>query len=104
MGARTEYMKIGNAEVLNLENREVRSEQREQSPGGQEDTGRGHFHRGDRFRHSTIGTQWQPQSIDIGVSTMAEQEIRRSHSEQDLVTRQRQQQLARAAEFYTAVG
>ena len=42
----------------------------------------------------------------VGVSTMAEQEqeIRRSHSEQDLVTRQRQQQLARAAEFYTAVG
>ena len=40
----------------------------------------------------------------VGVSTESgqEQEIRRSHSEQDLVTRQ--QQLGRAAEFYTAVG
>ena len=42
----------------------------------------------------------------VGVSTDSgqEQEIRRSHSEQELVTRQHQQQLARAAEFYTAVG
>ena len=41
----------------------------------------------------------------VGVSTDSgqEQEIRRSHSDQELVTRH-QQQLARAAEFYTAVG
>ena len=31
-------------------------------------------------------------------------QLRRSHSDQDLLTRQRQEQLARAAEFYTAVG
>lgn len=55
---------IGNAEVLNLENREVTSVQGEPWPGGQEDAGRGAFHRGERFRHSTIGTQWHPQSID----------------------------------------
>ena len=120
---------IGNAEVLNLENREVTAVQGEQWPGGQyqERTGRGEsFHRGERFRHSTIGTQWQAQSIDgkiiyyqpppsmiillyltVGVSTMTEaghDQLRRSHSDQDLLTRQRQEQLARAAEFYTAVG
>ena len=56
---------IGNAEVLNLENREVTSMQGEQWPGGQENNGRGQsFQRGERFRHSTIGTQWHPQSID----------------------------------------
>ena len=66
---------IENAEVLNLENREVNSLQGEQWPGGheegrggayqREDHGRGGaFQRGDRHRHSTIGTQWQPQSID----------------------------------------
>ena len=76
---------IGNAEVLNLENREVTSQQGEQWPGGheegrggafqreepsrgafqREDHGRGGaFQRGERHRHSTIGTQWQPQSID----------------------------------------
>ena len=44
--------------------------------------------------------------LPVGVSTMGEagpdHQLRRSHSEQDLWTRQ--QQLARAAEFYTAVG
>ena len=77
---------IGNAEVLNLENREVTSMQEEQWPGRHEegggeafqredhrrggayqmeDHGRGGaFQRGERHRHSTIGTQWQPQSID----------------------------------------
>ena len=77
---------IGNAEVLNLENREVTSLQGEQWPRGheegrggayqredqgrggpyqREDQGRGGaFQREERHRHSTIGTQWQPQSID----------------------------------------
>ena len=61
---------IGNAEVLNLENREVTSLQgeHEEGRGGayqREDHGRGGgFQRGERHRHSTIGTQWQPQSID----------------------------------------
>ena len=55
---------IGNAEVLNLENREVTSVQGEQWPGGHEEGRGGAFQRGERHRHSTIGTQWQPQSID----------------------------------------
>ena len=38
------------------------------------------------------------------MSTGTDGELRRSHSEQDILATRRQQELARAAEFYTAVG
>ena len=82
------------------------------------------------FRRSTIGTQWQPQSIDgkndkhanfvnalfvaelminvlVGVSTAHESEtLRRSHSDHDLYHHQLQHpdHDDGGAEFYTAVG
>ena len=43
-------------------------------------------------------------SVGVSTSEAGHDQLRRSHSDQDLLTRQRQQQLARAAEFYTAVG
>ena len=71
----THLSQIGDAEVLNLENRDqpldqtdgegylqnMQGMQNMQSMSSQEPE---HFQRSHHFRHSSTGTQWQPQSID----------------------------------------
>ena len=56
--------------MLNLEHREVTAMGGDlyhyPGQGGQGELvgGKDHFQRAAKYRHSTIGTQWQPQSID----------------------------------------
>ena len=74
----THLSQIGDAEVLNLENRDQPLDQTDgegylqnmqnmqnmqgmQNMSSQEPE---HFQRSQHFRHSSTGTQWQPQSID----------------------------------------
>ena len=73
----THLCQIGDAEVLNLENRDQPLDQTDgegylqnmqnmqtmqgmQNMSGQPE----HFQRSQHFRHSSTGTQWQPQAVD----------------------------------------
>ena len=86
----THLSQIGDAEVLNLENRDqpldqtdgegyLQNMQNMQNMSGQESE---HFQRSQHFRHSSTGTQWQPQSIDSecrSFSTRASNEASRRY-------------------------